>query len=165
MLANKGGKILCVKTLGQLVKDWRLASGLKTAELAALVGGSVKRQHIEQLEKAGSRTPRYIANLAKAMGTTTDDLLALRMPPPLAKRGSRGAVAVRHAAPPAPNGDFTTKPRMATREEVELLNALDLLLDDDRASTIKGIFERAEKQRAHLRRLLSDMTSAKKDDA
>jgi len=78
-----------VNTLGELVKEWREKSGLNTTQLARLVsdnartaeGRKVKRQHIEQLEAAGKRTPRYIADLARAMETTVDNLLALRMPP------------------------------------------------------------------------------------
>lgn len=90
MLARKARKMLCVKTLGELVKKWRKDAGLGAADLAALVNAAtppgerekpVQRQHIEQLEKAGNRLPQYVVALAKVMGSTVDDLLALKMPP------------------------------------------------------------------------------------
>lgn len=148
--------MLCVKTLGDLVKHWREASGLKTADLAKMVGGTVKRQHIEQLEKAGSRTPRYIADLAKAMGTTVDDLLALRMPPPLAKIDPKTLkLSIARPPPARPPRGFSTAARLATEEEVKLLDALSLLLPEDREATVQGIFERAEKQLANAQRLIN----------
>ncbi len=69
-------------SLGALVKAWRLASKLSRAEFARRIGGTVKRQNIEQLENGDAHQPRYLPQLAKAMGTTVDDLLALRMPAP-----------------------------------------------------------------------------------
>jgi transcriptional regulator with XRE-family HTH domain len=84
-LLATGSKILCVKTLGELVKKWREDSGLSRADLARRVG--VEYESIRQLEGASGskrvKQPRYIGDLAKAMGTTADDLLALRMPPAL----------------------------------------------------------------------------------
>lgn len=46
------------------------------AEAVGGKNGTVKRQHIEQLEAAGNRQPRYLGQLAAAMGTTADDMLA-----------------------------------------------------------------------------------------
>jgi transcriptional regulator with XRE-family HTH domain len=158
-LADKGRKMLCMKSLGELVKEWREASGLKTADLAKLVGGTVKRQHIEQLEKAGSRTPRYIAELAKAMGTTVDNLLALRMPPPHGKIDPKSLkLSIANAPPAKPPKGFKTAARMATEEEVKLLDALGMLLPEDRDATVQGIFERAEKQLANAQRLINRLS-------
>jgi transcriptional regulator with XRE-family HTH domain len=72
-----------MQTLGELVKKWRERSGLTHPQFARLIGQGVKYQNLQQLETGQSKHPKYIAHLAKAMGTTTDELLALRMPPPL----------------------------------------------------------------------------------
>jgi transcriptional regulator with XRE-family HTH domain len=63
------------KPLGEKVKEFRERKGWTTAQMAAAVGNDVKRQHIEQLEAAGDRMPRYIVALADAMGASLDDLL------------------------------------------------------------------------------------------
>lgn len=68
-------------SLGELVKAWRLGSGLSQKELASKVGGTVKYQNIQQLESGEAKLPRYIAALAVAMRTTVEELTALRMPP------------------------------------------------------------------------------------
>jgi transcriptional regulator with XRE-family HTH domain len=73
-------KILCVQSLGELVKAWREASGLSQTDLARRAG--VKYQNIQQLENGKAKQPRYLAALAKAMGASVDDLLARRMPTP-----------------------------------------------------------------------------------
>jgi len=52
----------------------------------------VSRQHIEQLEKAKDRRPRYMSALAKAMRTTVEALDELKMPPPLSLNEQREAV-------------------------------------------------------------------------
>jgi transcriptional regulator with XRE-family HTH domain len=75
-------------SLGELVRMWREGSGLTLAELADRIGGGVKWQSLQQLEKAGSLRPRYLVRLAKAMGTTAEDLEALRMPPFLRGAGA-----------------------------------------------------------------------------
>jgi transcriptional regulator with XRE-family HTH domain len=72
-----------MNSLGELVKKWRSASGLNAAQMASRVGGSVSRQSIEQLEAGAVQMPRYLPRLAKAMGCSIDDLIALRMPAPL----------------------------------------------------------------------------------
>lgn len=68
-------------SLGELVKAWRLGSGLSQGQLAQRIGGKVKYQNIQQLEAGQAKSPRYIANLAAAMGTTVEDLIALKLPP------------------------------------------------------------------------------------
>lgn len=76
--------MICMENLGKFVKTFRLHPdrGWTTAQMAAAVTRhqalgkpEVKRQHIEQLEAAGDRVPRYVVALARAMGTTTDALL------------------------------------------------------------------------------------------
>jgi transcriptional regulator with XRE-family HTH domain len=85
-LVCKRGKILCMaRSLGELVKEWREESELSLTELAKLCGTGVKYQNIQQLESGDVQQPKYLAALAKAMGTTVDDLLALKMPPPIGK--------------------------------------------------------------------------------
>jgi transcriptional regulator with XRE-family HTH domain len=69
-----------METLGELVRKWRMDSGLSMAAMARRCG--VKYQNIQQLEN-GTEQPRYLSELATAMGTSVDDLLALRMPPVL----------------------------------------------------------------------------------
>lgn len=58
-------------------------------EFAAMVGTSYQNlQHLEDPEQKIKR-PRYLPELAAAMGSTVEDLVALRMPPPL-KRPETG---------------------------------------------------------------------------
>lgn len=67
---------------GEIVRQWREAQGLNTRQLADAVGTS--RQNIENLEANLVDQPRYLPKLAKVMGyASTDDLLALRNPPPI----------------------------------------------------------------------------------
>ena len=61
-----------MKTVGEQAKEFRLSRGWNTTEMAAAVGTS--RQNIESMEAKGNRVPRYLPELAKAMGVTTDDL-------------------------------------------------------------------------------------------
>jgi transcriptional regulator with XRE-family HTH domain len=89
-LVDKVGKILCMDSLGHLVLQWRTMSGLSQAELAQRVGGKVKAAHIGQLESVGNRMPRYLPDLARAMGCSVDDLLSGRLPPPIPKDASVG---------------------------------------------------------------------------
>lgn len=68
-----------MKTVGEQAREFRLARGWNTLEMATAVSrhhpdGPVSRQVIEQLEKAGARRPRYMAALAKTMGTTVEVL-------------------------------------------------------------------------------------------
>jgi transcriptional regulator with XRE-family HTH domain len=78
--AGNHRKIVCMATRGQIVREWRLARGLKAADVAKLAGTS--RQNIENFELDKVEFPRYLPKLAKAMGyARTDDLLALQRPP------------------------------------------------------------------------------------
>lgn len=61
-----------MKTIGEQAKEFRLSKGWNTTDMARAVGTS--RQNIESLEEKGDRIPRYLVNLAKAMGVSTDDL-------------------------------------------------------------------------------------------
>lgn len=100
-LVCKSRKIFCMRSLGELVKAWRTGSNLNLPQFAGLIGDGVKYQNLQQLENGGAKQPRYIAALAKAMGTTSDDLLALRMPPLLGKAPPPAVAAVTADAPPA----------------------------------------------------------------
>jgi transcriptional regulator with XRE-family HTH domain len=76
--AQAGQNLLLMKSIGDQVRAYRLSKSWTTAQMAEAVGGKngkVKRQHIEQLEKAGNRKPQYIGDLAQAMGLSVDDLL------------------------------------------------------------------------------------------
>jgi transcriptional regulator with XRE-family HTH domain len=119
-LVDKGGKILCMDSLGHLVHEWRTLSGLSQAELAQRVGGKVKAAHIGQLESVGNRMPRYLPDLARAMGCTVDDLIALKMPRPLQKDA---AAAPANAEPAEEQG-----PRYEVDEaDAELLEAVKFM--------------------------------------
>lgn len=78
------------ENLGQLVRAWREASGLSYAAMAKLISAAMgkyfKYQNLQNLEKEQEipiERPLYLHELAIVMGTTTGDLLALKMPPPL----------------------------------------------------------------------------------
>lgn len=64
-----------MNNLGKRVREFRLAPerNWTTTRMAEEVGTS--RQNIENLEKRGFGQPRYIAELARVMGTSVDDLL------------------------------------------------------------------------------------------
>jgi transcriptional regulator with XRE-family HTH domain len=142
LLARKPGKIFCVDSLGELVRKWREDSGLRTGELARRIGGKVTRQHIEQLEKVGTRVPRsYLKELARAMGTTVDALMALKMPPPLSTEG--------RAAPPpkpvpTPNG---TSSHEVSDDDFEILEAVKQMLSQ---AELQDIRRRAAEVRARV---------------
>lgn len=141
-------------TLGELVREWRTRSELSTRQLADMVGHNVKRQHIEQLEAVGSRQPRYLAQLAEAMGTTADQLLKGKMPPLLQERG--GAAEVRQpqveyrlsltadAPPPAVAPGFKDPPRDTAWQ---VMQDLDDLHPDDRQTWIDELHRLAQKAR------------------
>lgn len=82
--------MVCVDTLGELVKTWRESSGMKLSEFARLVASydprpveeRVKYQDIQNLERGKAKKPRYMLALARAMGCTVEDLEELRAPPP-----------------------------------------------------------------------------------
>jgi transcriptional regulator with XRE-family HTH domain len=62
-----------MKTIGEQAKAFREARGWSVKEMAAACGTS--RQNIETLEAKGDRTPRYIKELARVMGTKVDVLM------------------------------------------------------------------------------------------
>jgi plasmid maintenance system antidote protein VapI len=150
LLASKGRKILCMDTLGELVADWLERSGLKAADLAdrinALVpegarDAKVSRQHIERLVKAGNSVPRFILWLARAMGTTVDDLLTLQRPPalgearkpPTPKQASPG-----QGEPLAP--DFTA--REFSESDWATLEAVKMVLPSEELARIRLVASR-----------------------
>ena len=66
-------KSFAMKTIGEQAKAFREARGWSPKEMAAACKTS--RQNIETLEAKGARTPRYIKDLARVMGTTVDVLM------------------------------------------------------------------------------------------
>lgn len=72
--------MICMKTRGQIVKEWREARQWNTRELAKAIGTS--RQNIENLEADAVDVPRYLPKLARLMGyESSDDLRELKAPP------------------------------------------------------------------------------------
>jgi transcriptional regulator with XRE-family HTH domain len=65
-----------MKNIGEKVKEFRLARGWNTTQMAKHVRTS--RQNIENLEAKGDMVPRYVAKLAVALGpgVTVDSLIA-----------------------------------------------------------------------------------------
>jgi phage repressor protein C with HTH and peptisase S24 domain len=63
-----------MRSVGDQAREYRLARGWNTRQMAEAVGTS--RQNIENLEAGDARKPQYIVELARAMGTTVDVLLA-----------------------------------------------------------------------------------------
>lgn len=79
--------MICMKTAGQIVREWRESQGLSTREVAQRVtnalagGGQVKRQNLEQFEADQVAQPRYLHALASVMGyDRLEDLLAGKPP-------------------------------------------------------------------------------------
>jgi transcriptional regulator with XRE-family HTH domain len=66
---------LPMRSIGKQARDFRLGKEWSTAEMAKAIGGKVKRQHIEQLEKAGNRRPHYLGDLARVLGVTVDQMM------------------------------------------------------------------------------------------
>lgn len=64
--------------LGRRVREFRTTRKWSTARMAKEVGTS--RQNIENLEKKEFAHPHYIADLARVMGTTVDELLGQDAP-------------------------------------------------------------------------------------
>lgn len=80
-LRTSDAKLFAMKSIGDQAREFRLWKGWNYTEMAAEVqkhfkDGEVSRQKITQLEEAGARRPRYLAALAKAMGTTVEILEA-----------------------------------------------------------------------------------------
>jgi phage repressor protein C with HTH and peptisase S24 domain len=87
-LARKERKILCMrssKTVGGIVKDWRISRGLKTpGDLARVLKmpGNRGRMNIDNLEKGRTTQPYFIHELALLMGySNAQELLSLQDPP------------------------------------------------------------------------------------
>lgn len=75
--------MLCMKTMGEIVREWRTKRGIRSrAALAELVGTT--RQNIDNLEndRVNEPTAPYLRRLTKFMGyATMEDLLELKDPP------------------------------------------------------------------------------------
>lgn len=92
----KGVTIEPMRKLGELVRDWRVASGLTMTQLAqrcSTPGNRVYQQSISQFEAGEVSQPRYLPQLAKVMRCTVDDLLQGRIPPPLRAARPTGKLA------------------------------------------------------------------------
>lgn len=77
-----------MKTLGEQAKAFRESKGWNSTRMAKEVKTS--RQNIESLELEGNRIPKYIGDLAVAMGRSVDDMLveAELAPPQLTRRAA-----------------------------------------------------------------------------
>jgi len=66
-----------MKSIGEQVREFRLRQvpPWNTSDMARAIGGSVRRQHIEQLEANPGRVPRYVVKLAKVMRVSVDALI------------------------------------------------------------------------------------------
>jgi hypothetical protein len=145
------------ENLGDLVEEWLRRSGLKPADLAQRVrdkatseaGKTCKRQHIEQLIKAGNRLPRYIVDLERAMGAAPGDLLALRIP---ATTGSHSEAADGASGATVPDTTHDEHDEMHRR----LLAAFDGILTTDRARFLAQIEARAAELRELSKQVLRE---------
>ena len=81
MARARGAKSFAMKTIGEQAREFREWKGWNSREMAEAVGTS--RQNIEKLELIGARQPKYLGDLAKAMGTSVEDLLNGRYSPPV----------------------------------------------------------------------------------
>jgi SOS-response transcriptional repressor LexA len=82
-----------MKSIGEQAREFREAMGWTYTEMAKAVqrhaaGQKVNRQKIKQLEDTPERVPRYIAALARTMGTTVEALQAGEAVPHKEKDGS-----------------------------------------------------------------------------
>ena len=92
-----------MKTIGEQAKAFREARGWSPKEMAAACKTS--RQNIETLEAKGARTPRYIKELARVMGTTVDVLMEGRY-----EMGSAlDQTSIAGPVEPAPTSDNVTR--------------------------------------------------------
>jgi hypothetical protein len=114
-LCASEAKSLAVKTLGQLVDQWMKDSGIGPSELARRIcraGGEATYQDIQHLIRKDIKRPRYLPELAKAMGTNTEDLLARKMPAAAQVDASQAAPTEADAAP-----QIHEHPTSLTRED------------------------------------------------
>jgi len=135
-----------MESLGELVKIWRKASGLTQLELAQRVG--IAYQKIQQLESGKTKQPRYMAALARAMGTSADALLALQMPPKLGESS-----AGMHYTPAPLKAPSLQEAQQLTAEERQFIEDLNALLPEERARYRKEVSERATLMRKHAEHL------------
>lgn len=79
-LRASSAKIIAMKSIGDLAKEFRKAQGWSYTRMAEEVSRHfqtvVSRQAITQLEAVGARKPHYISALAAVMNTSVDSLLA-----------------------------------------------------------------------------------------
>jgi transcriptional regulator with XRE-family HTH domain len=110
--------MVCMKTRGQIVREWREARQMNARQLAKAIGTS--RQNIENLEKDVVDQPKYLPALSRFMGyASVEELLALKEPPQ-----SGPALAVEEGdAPQGEEGDFVP----TSEEEWRLFQAYKLL--------------------------------------
>lgn len=73
--------------LGDKVRELREARGWNQSELARRRGPKVSPQNIQQLEDGTVKQPRYLADLARALGATVEELLS-SSPPRVAEPAS-----------------------------------------------------------------------------
>lgn len=64
-----------MESIGAQVREFLEEREWTTSDLAREIGGTVKRQHIEQLLANPNRQPRYLKKLAQVMGKTAGELL------------------------------------------------------------------------------------------
>lgn len=146
-LRASGAKSLAMKTLAQRVKEHRDSLGMTPSEYARHVGTS--RQNINNLEAGKAGQPRYVAKLAKAMGTTVDALLGA----PIAKPAPVDPSSVQSGTP-AYLAELAAK---MSPERQERLVAVAELLAGPQGDQIRFSFSLVEHDalpkpgRAHLR--------------
>ena len=101
-----------MRTIGEQAKAFRESRDWTVKEMAAACKTS--RQNIETLEAKGARTPRYIKELAKVMGTTVDVLMEGRY--------RVGSAPIIEAPAPAPTP--TQQPRAEAGEVMSAVMTL-----------------------------------------
>lgn len=141
--------MLCMKTMGEIVREWRTKRGIKSrAGLAQLVGTT--RQNIDNLEndRVSEPTAPYIRRLAKLMGYgTVEELLDLKDPPALfegigvAEATGKGFLTIERQAFGVAEAQTLSYPLLRIPEKpmswgqlkmlAELPDRFEVLLEDD----------------------------------
>ena len=124
-----------MKSLAARVKEHRQSLGMNPSEYARHVGTS--RQNINNVEAGEAEQPRYIGKLAKAMGTTVDELLS-----------GRQAAADTAAPALSPDGTPAYLAELAAKlppERQERLVAVAELLAGPQGDQIRFSFSLAER--------------------